>query len=1133
MLDLIEHRPRSLVRFDRAQRRRVVAIPSIEPPHVIEVEYRMSLWPLVRAVHDEIKTSVLPAYEEAWASRQDGLDRVDQTDPKIRVAISKLFARSRAAMPDSKIRAEATQAGNATDKRHKGTFYRGVSRKVGLNVSAAEPWRDKAIKDWVAQNTTLIKSVRDTVATGVQRDIVEALSKGTRPEVLRDRWIKTGIPVEFGTLEGRMRVIARDQVGKLNGQLSEQRQRGLGVKRYTWRTNIDGRERPHHHARNGQVFPWDSPPSDGHPGIPVSCRCSPEAILDIDEMLGMDGVSAVDDQGVDLAEETRVLRAAKKRPARKPKPAPTPEAEAQRLRAESLRQAEEESRRVAAEIAAREAAEAEVRRLAQAEAEATRLAAEERARVEAQRLAAERIEAERRAAEEARQAELARMEAERVAAEQAEAERLRIETEAAERERAAAEERSRAEAERRAAEVARVEAARVEVERVAREEAARVQAEAARAEAERQRLVREAAERERLAAEERARAEEAERARIAEEARVAAQRDAERRAREAAGRQRLAEERQREQQRRLAEAERQRAEEARRAAEAARAKAEAESRASKEAAARAQAEEKARKEAERKAAAEAKRRESEEKKAAAARAKAEAAAAKTRAATEDRKWLYKAKPTYTNPQAKQLATELFGKDANAALTNLLGLDPSRYTSQGIEVNSIGFGDDAALEVFASMRGGGQIRRSIRRSKDGGLLLSNDIFEKGEIKEDGLGAKMLLHQARSAQAFGIRSISTDAAGYGKAYARDAGRREDSFNGYYTWPRLGYDGKIGKDARERYRDRLTQILGKDPNDATISELISTKEGREFWKQHGTREYLHFDPTHGSRSMRALEAYVDEKSAQQAVVKIPAVTPKSWERIAPFEQRMVSRMSQADRQVYGEAVRREANLAADRVVPKGKAVRGNNPEDIISAATTFADGLSDEERAAIKKWSGDGFTMMRAANSGVNVTDSLDDVKFSRSKPEAFPELYAKARKDLALLRGAMERAPRHEGEIYRGVFFAESGLFHSAEGRDLYKRLTTVGETYTQESLASWSTSDQVANTFAKMDAPGSLVMRVKKSTRAMPIAASSIAEFGAEAGMEVLVDKGHRYRVVAVTPAPGKKHRLIVDLEQID
>jgi chemosensory pili system protein ChpA (sensor histidine kinase/response regulator) len=207
-------------------------------------------------------------------------------------------------------------------------------------------------------------------------------------------------------------------------------------------------------------------------------------------------------------------------------------AEAERLAAEE--QARIEAERAQAErLAAEEAARLEAERLAAEEAERTRIEAEAagQVRLEAERRAAEEAEwsaAERLAAEEAARAEAERLAAERLAAEEAarlEAERLAAEEAARlEAERLAAEEAARIEAERLAAE----EAARIEAERLAAEEAARIEAErlaaeeAARAEAER-------LEAERLAAEEaaRAEAERLEAERIEAERAEAARREAE------------------------------------------------------------------------------------------------------------------------------------------------------------------------------------------------------------------------------------------------------------------------------------------------------------------------------------------------------------------------------------------------------------------------------------------------------------------------------------------------------------------------------------------------------------------------------------------------------------------------------
>ena len=51
----------------------------------------------------------------------------------------------------------------------------------------------------------------------------------------------------------------------------------------------------------------------------------------------------------------------------------------------------------------------------------------------------------------------------------------------------------------------------------------------------------------------------------------------------------------------------------------------------------------------------------------------------------------------------------------------------------------------------------------------------------------------------------------------------------YNGYYTLPRLGYDGKLKREWMEKAPKRL-----KDSK--TIQELFSKQGGPEWWKRHG---------------------------------------------------------------------------------------------------------------------------------------------------------------------------------------------------------------------------------------------------------------------------------------------------------
>lgn len=82
----------------------------------------------------------------------------------------------------------------------------------------------------------------------------------------------------------RAALIGRDQVGKLNGRISEYEQRQLGIEEYIWVTAGDERVRASHRALNGHKFKWSDPPPEGNPGYPIQCRCIADPIIDMDKI---------------------------------------------------------------------------------------------------------------------------------------------------------------------------------------------------------------------------------------------------------------------------------------------------------------------------------------------------------------------------------------------------------------------------------------------------------------------------------------------------------------------------------------------------------------------------------------------------------------------------------------------------------------------------------------------------------------------------------------------------------------------------------------------------------------------------------------------------------------------------------
>jgi SPP1 gp7 family putative phage head morphogenesis protein len=106
--------------------------------------------------------------------------------------------------------------------------------------------------------------------------VVAALRNGDRADEIADDLVD-----RYGVSESRAQLIARDQIGKLNGELNQVRQEELGVTDFIWRTERDNRVRPEHAALEGKQYTWaQGHPTEGIPGEPINCRCFPEPVLD-------------------------------------------------------------------------------------------------------------------------------------------------------------------------------------------------------------------------------------------------------------------------------------------------------------------------------------------------------------------------------------------------------------------------------------------------------------------------------------------------------------------------------------------------------------------------------------------------------------------------------------------------------------------------------------------------------------------------------------------------------------------------------------------------------------------------------------------------------------------------------------
>ncbi len=183
---------------------------------------------------------------------------------------------------------EILETGNKVANFNSRQFAKFTTAMLGHEFHAAEDFSTKLVKEWAEANHSLIKSLNTEAITKLNSITTNAVQQGLTARELAGQISK----LEKNLTKARCNLIARDQIGKLNGNLARQRQQNnAGVNYYQWSTSGDERVRDGHKALDGMVCSWADPtiysrpttplqwetrPANWvqvHPGEDIQCRC--------------------------------------------------------------------------------------------------------------------------------------------------------------------------------------------------------------------------------------------------------------------------------------------------------------------------------------------------------------------------------------------------------------------------------------------------------------------------------------------------------------------------------------------------------------------------------------------------------------------------------------------------------------------------------------------------------------------------------------------------------------------------------------------------------------------------------------------------------------------------------------------
>lgn len=191
-------------------------------------------------------------------------------------------------------------------------FSRILEKGIHVNLPTSAEWWEDMKNSWAEDNYTLITSNAKNYISKINTLTEQAIVNGMSPGKLKEEIMKATESLS----DKHCKLLARDQMGKLNGQITQAQMEEVGLDLYVWSTAYDDRVRDSHALMEGLLCRWDDAsvcsydngktweprPAgavDLHPGQDIQCRCVglafyPELVSEI-EGTPMDEIIAEDE----------------------------------------------------------------------------------------------------------------------------------------------------------------------------------------------------------------------------------------------------------------------------------------------------------------------------------------------------------------------------------------------------------------------------------------------------------------------------------------------------------------------------------------------------------------------------------------------------------------------------------------------------------------------------------------------------------------------------------------------------------------------------------------------------------------------------------------------------------------------
>lgn len=232
----------------------IVKLKAINIPKSVELQFYKELKLLENQLKEYVRVNIIPLLKTSQIPiTKDSVPELIMSLNMMQLAFGNILSFSSRT---------AANLINSLSRANKEKTIQSVKNRIGVDVSLVMNEANiKTLEDLQKISTVnLIKTIPEEFIKDIMQTVTNGISQGFRhEEIARQISGIKGISSNFGKLENRVKMIARNETATINGNLTKARYENIGIDLYEWSTSGDEAVRTSHRVLDKKICKYSDP----------------------------------------------------------------------------------------------------------------------------------------------------------------------------------------------------------------------------------------------------------------------------------------------------------------------------------------------------------------------------------------------------------------------------------------------------------------------------------------------------------------------------------------------------------------------------------------------------------------------------------------------------------------------------------------------------------------------------------------------------------------------------------------------------------------------------------------------------------------------------------------------------------